>query len=97
MMQVDVKGIFFQRVLGISAGLPARSRWCIQAGKERSRTRLRASITALEGLRMTERAALSKARTYASSARPAEAMMPPIQSIPVESSFNIDTFDGASR
>jgi hypothetical protein len=95
-MKVDVKGIFFHRVLGISAGLPMRSRRFIQIGNERRRTRLTESMTAVEGLRMTARSALTKARTYANNARPADAMMPPSQSIPVQSCLSTDPFDSLS-
>lgn len=57
-MQVEENGTFFQRLLGMRAGLPARLWKCIQAGKARRSTRLRARRDAASADLIVERSAL---------------------------------------
>ena len=59
MMQVDEKAVFFHRLFGMSAGLPARVWTCIQAGKARRRSKLTVRSDAVPAEWMLERSALS--------------------------------------
>jgi hypothetical protein len=59
MIQVLVNALFFHILLGTRAGLPARSRWCIQTGNSASSTMLTASRLAVSAERMVVRSALS--------------------------------------
>lgn len=58
MRQVEEKGMFFQRALGIRAWRWARVWKCIQTGKEKRRRMLRARREAVRGVEMVERSAL---------------------------------------
>lgn len=70
MMQVEVKGVFFHRLLGMRAGLPARVWKCIQAGKARRSTILMARRVAVSAERIVERSALSTLEFVSSSQLP---------------------------